>query len=164
MPSKNNFVPGLGAPNQLGQLTFGLRYGNPHITILASDQWHSHWDGGPLFSPSQRWLVWQTETPGIVLIGMINHFGENAELDAATARQILDLLTAGVADAGGGNRQVMRGLSANQAPLRITETPSWIRKHGKGRVAAALTAAKAKSPRDCVACHAGAVSGVFDND
>jgi hypothetical protein len=107
--------------------------------------------------PARSWVA--------VMAGLKDHFGENAALDAATNKQILDLLTAGAADTAGGNRHVMRGLSADQTPLRITELPSWIHEHGKGRVsAAALAKAKAKSPSDCVACHAGAAHGQFDDE
>ena len=107
--------------------------------------------------PARSWVA--------VMAGLKDHFGENATLDAAANKVILDLLTAGAADAAGGNRHVMRGLSADQAPLRITELPSWIREHGKGRVsAAALAKAKAKSASDCVACHAGAAQGRFEDE
>jgi hypothetical protein len=107
--------------------------------------------------PARSWAA--------VMAGLSDHFGENAALDASTTQQITDLLTANAADAAGRNRHALRGLSAQQSPLRITETPYWIRKHGKGRVSAAkLAAAKAKSPSDCVACHAGAVRGQFDDD
>jgi hypothetical protein len=107
--------------------------------------------------PARSWTA--------VMGGLGNHFGENAALDAATTKEILDLLTARAADTGGGNRRVMRSLSASQTPLRITETPSWIREHGKGRVSPlALASAKAKSASDCVACHAGAPRGQFGDD
>jgi hypothetical protein len=99
------------------------------------------------------------------MAGLTNHFGENAALDAATTKQIADLLVANAADASGGNSRVLRGLSATQAPLRITETPYWISKHGRGRVSpVALAAVKAKSASDCVACHGGAAKGQFDDD
>jgi hypothetical protein len=111
----------------------------------------------PSLLPARSWVA--------VMSGLKEHFGENAALDAATNKQIQDLLTAGAADAAGGNRHVMRGLSANQTPLRITELPSWIHEHGKGRVsAAALAKAKAKSPSDCVACHTGAAQGRFEDE
>ena len=99
------------------------------------------------------------------MAGLKDHFGENASLDAATTKQILDLLTAGAADGPRSDRHALRGLSADQTPLRITETPSWLREHGKGRVStAALAKAKAKSPSDCVACHAGAAKGQFEDE
>lgn len=107
--------------------------------------------------PARSWVA--------VMAGLSSHFGENASLDAATNKQILDLLTAGAADAPGGDRHVLRGLSANQTPLRITEMPYWLREHDRGRVsAAALAKAKAKSPSECSACHAGAAQGRFEGE
>ncbi len=107
--------------------------------------------------PARSWTA--------LMASLGNHFGENAALDSATTKQIADLLTTTAADAAGRNNRALRGLSATQTPLRITETPYWISKHGQGRVAAtALAAVKAKSASDCVACHAGASSGQFDDD
>jgi hypothetical protein len=107
--------------------------------------------------PARSWTA--------LMAGLANHFGENAALDAATTKQIADLLTATAADASGRNSRALKGLSDAQTPLRITETPYWIGKHGKGRVSAsALAAVNAKSPSNCVACHAGATRGQFDDD
>lgn len=111
----------------------------------------------PSLLPARSWSA--------VMAGLKDHFGENATLDAATTKQILDLLTEGAADGPSGNRHALRGLSADQTPLRITEMPSWLREHGKGRVStAALAKAKAKSASDCVACHAGAAKGQFEDE
>jgi hypothetical protein len=106
--------------------------------------------------PARSWTA--------VMAGLTSHFGENAGLDAATTKEITSYLTAHAADAAGGNRRVMAGLSATEAPLRITETPYWIRKHNGRVTQAKLTAAKAKGATDCVACHAGAAAGQFEDD
>lgn len=95
-----------------------------------------------------------------------NHFGENAELDDATRQAITAYLTASAADQRGGSGKILRGLSAEAAPLRISELPWFLRKHEKkGRVApATLKRRGAKSAADCKACHPQAERGQFDDD
>lgn len=93
-----------------------------------------------------------------------NHFGDNAELDAATTKRITDYLTANAAETA--DRHVLRGLDADAAPARATELPWWKHKHDKrDRVApAALARAGAKYKGDCKACHKEAERGVFEDD
>ena len=98
--------------------------------------------------------------------GLDDHFGDNAALKTRPRKHITDYLTANAADKAGDNRRTLRGLSASDAPLRITELPSWKRKHErKDRVApAALKRAGAKFKGDCKACHKEAEQGVFEDD
>lgn len=95
-----------------------------------------------------------------------DHFGENAELDEATARTIADYLAANAGDTRQGASKLMRGLDAKATPARITELPWWKRKHErKNRVAPATLAKKgAKFKGDCKACHKDAEKGFFDED
>jgi hypothetical protein len=95
---------------------------------------------------------------------LADHFGDNAELDAATAKRITDYLTANAAESA--DRHVLRGLDANAVPARITELPSWKRKHEKrDRVAPdKLVRAGAKFKGDCKACHKEAERGIFEDD
>jgi hypothetical protein len=97
---------------------------------------------------------------------LANHFGDNAELDAALTKRVGDYLAANAADGPSGSRKVLRGLAPTAAPMRITELPWWKRKHEKkDRVAAATLARKgAKFKGDCKACHEDAERGVFDDD
>lgn len=98
--------------------------------------------------------------------GLAEHFGDNAELDAAAAAKIADYLVANAADARGRGGRLTRGLAAEAAPLRITETPWWTRKHErKNRVApATLKKRGAAFKGDCKACHTQAEQGVFEDD
>lgn len=98
--------------------------------------------------------------------GLAEHFGDNAELDAATRQRIADYLTADAAGARRGDAKVLRGLKASVTPDRITELPWWTRKHEKkDRVAPRTLEAKgAKFKGDCVACHKQADRGIFDDD
>ncbi|KIZ45873.1 MULTISPECIES: diheme cytochrome c [Rhodopseudomonas] len=93
-----------------------------------------------------------------------DHFGDNAELDAASVKHIADYLTANSAETA--DRYILRGLSPDTVPARITELPMWKRKHEKrDRVAPkALARAGAKFKGDCKACHKEAERGIFEDD
>ena len=108
--------------------------------------------------PARSWTA--------IMSGLDDHFGDNAELDAETARRIGAYLTANSADGRGARSEIPRGLQQGTAPLRITELPWWQRKHEKrGRVAPTTLARRgAKAKSDCVACHQDAARGFFDDD
>lgn len=108
--------------------------------------------------PARSWTA--------IMAGLKDHFGENAELDAETARRIGDYLTANAADSRGARSEALRGLQQSSAPLRITELPWWLQKHEKkGRVSPATMQRRgAKLKSDCVACHVDAARGSFDDD
>lgn len=95
--------------------------------------------------------------------GLDKHFGENASLDPATQADILKFLEAHAADRGSGmGRRVMR-MDGNAAPLRITETRWFVRKHDE--VPRATWSRKSiGSPAHCAACHRQAEQGNFEED
>ena len=95
----------------------------------------------PQFLPARSWQA--------IMAGLPTHFGENASLDPDTERQISEYL---VANAAGTGSPVFRGLDSNAAPLRITETPFWIRLHHELR-ASVFDRPDVKSKSNCVACH-----------
>jgi hypothetical protein len=111
---------------------------------------------GPEFLPARSWVA--------LTDGLANHFGENATLDPAIKQEIADYLVAHAADASGGNGHYMRGLKASATPLRITETPYWIGKHRHEVSAADFLSPNVKSKANCVACHAGAARGLYEDD
>lgn len=76
------------------------------------------------------------------------HFGDNASVDANTARDILGYLKR---HAGSGSQH-----SANT--LRITDTPWFSRKHREFS-ATAWDNPAVKSPSNCTACHVDAARG-----
>ena len=92
-----------------------------------------------------------------------NHFGDDASVDAATASRITRYLTINAADSGGSQGdKLVRGVSANNPPLRITELPNWVRKHRK--VPAWEWVHKdVRTRANCAACHADAERGYYDN-
>ncbi len=96
--------------------------------------------------------------------GLDKHFGENAGLDAATAREITDYLVNNSGEKSGDRRasRFMESLPAGATPLRITETPYFRRKHDAREISPEVwKRAKVGSPANCTACHAGAEKGDF---
>ena len=92
------------------------------------------------------------------------HFGTDLGLDAGTSAAILAFLTANAAErhlteAG---LKIDRSLAPNAAPLRITETPYWIKKHREIPNATWL-APKVKSKTNCDACHLDAMQGTYED-
>jgi cytochrome c553 len=112
----------------------------------------------PVFLPARSWEK--------MMAGLQDHFGENAELDGATTKRISDYLTANAGDSGFFRGHALRGLRKTDTPLRISETPWFLRKHRKrGRISpAALRRAKAKTVADCGACHRDAAQGYYEDD
>ncbi|MDP3440685.1 MAG: diheme cytochrome c [Azonexus sp.] len=92
-----------------------------------------------------------------------NHFGDDASLDAPTATRVSDYLVANAADNAGQRYgdKLLRGVSAKNAPLRITELPKWIKEHRK----VPDWEWKHKDVRtraNCTACHVDAETGYYD--
>ncbi len=111
----------------------------------------------PAFLPKASWQR--------LMSGLDQHFGENASLDPATQADILRFLEANAADSGNSRTgsRVMRSMGAREAPLRITETRWFVRKHDE--VSRATWARKSVgSAANCAACHRQAEKGVFDED
>jgi mono/diheme cytochrome c family protein len=91
-----------------------------------------------------------------------SHFGEDASLGAPASEAIATYLADHAADGPQtkGGKRFMAGLSATDAPLRISDTPFWQRAHNE-LSAAAFTTATVKSPANCIACHKTAARGEF---
>ena len=99
-----------------------------------------------------------------LMAGLSDHFGENASLDPATTQHITDLLVANAADAGGRESRVLRGLGQADTPLRISETPWWIRAHQGEVHPGAFQDPRVGSKANCIACHRGASKGYYGDD
>ena len=65
---------------------------------------------------------------------------------------------ANAADSPNGNPRILYGIAATDTPLRITETPWWIRRH-REVPASAFTRANVKSKSNCLACHGNGAYG-----
>lgn len=94
----------------------------------------------PRMLPAKSWTA--------LVAGLKDHFGQNAEVDAATAKTLEGWLRANSDPRTAG------------APLRITELGWWRREHRE--VSSAVYARKAIStPANCSACHPRANQGAF---
>jgi hypothetical protein len=94
-----------------------------------------------------------------------NHFGEDASLDEKTKKEILDFLILNSSDKAYGRRgtKILATISSNDAPLRISETAYFNRKHDE--ISPAIFKRKSiGSKANCLACHKGAESGNFEED
>jgi len=98
-----------------------------------------------------------------MVAGLKDHFGENADVDQATAEHILAYLVAH-ADVPRAPRQAKAAqVALAEPPLRITEQGWFKGKHGPRRISAdALKRKNARSAADCMACHREAEQGMFD--
>lgn len=97
-----------------------------------------------------------------MMSGLDKHFGENATLDTVTQKEITEFLAANSADRSSSRRsaKVAQSIPAQSAPLRISETAWFIRKHDEVR-ADVWKRPKVGSPANCIACHGGAEQGDF---
>ncbi len=95
-----------------------------------------------------------------------DHFGENAELDAETLKELTQYAVANAADHSRFKRSVkiMRSLRDSDTPLRITKTRYIINKHDELSARDITANPKVKSLSNCQACHARPETGSFSED
>ena len=124
------------------------RSGLPSAALRTTAQWATytaecgscHMAFPPHMLPAKSWSV--------IMGGLADHFGSNAEVDAAT-RRTLDVWLAENGSREGGD-----------APLRITSLGWWRREHDE--IDTQVYKRKAiMSPANCAACHPGANEGAF---
>ncbi len=99
-----------------------------------------------------------------IMNGLSDHFGEDASLNAKMTASIRNYYVDNAANSGWRGSKFMRGLDNDSAPLRITETPYWVREHNHEVPARAWKDPKVKSKANCIACHKRANSGNYDDD
>ncbi len=109
----------------------------------------------PQFLPARSWNK--------LIDGLKDHFGESAALDAATSEVIRTYLVSHAADASGEDNRFLRNLDKTDTPLRISDTPYWIQRHGE-IPAEVFTHPKIKSKANCTACHQNADKGGFEDE
>jgi hypothetical protein len=90
------------------------------------------------------------------------HFGQDASLDAAATKALLDYLVQNSAERGANRRSArfLGAVAATATPLRITENAYFAREHREVSPAA-WKLSKVGSPANCNACHADAEQGSF---
>lgn len=111
----------------------------------------------PGLLPERSWIK--------MMNGLENHFGENASLDDSAKKEVLDFLVLNSSDRGGSRRgmKILNSIPRNDAPLRISETQYFIRKHNEIRPDVYKRKAIG-SAANCIACHSGAEKGDFEEE
>lgn len=110
----------------------------------------------PGFLPARSWRQ--------LMNGLADHFGEDASLDDEPRQEILKFLIRNAADhksASRRSKKIAKLIEPDQAPLRITETAFWQRRHGSVR-AWVWKRPSVQSKAKCSACHRDAEKGIFD--
>ncbi|MFP5403408.1 MAG: diheme cytochrome c [Gammaproteobacteria bacterium] len=168
----NYVLRGIGVLTAVGTLT---------LLAFSLPPKEARGDGGDDLMPRLTHKAWQQECgschlaypPALLpkaswqrlMAGLDDHFGENASLDPATRADILRFLEAHAADSGSSRMggKVMQRMDAKAAPLRITETAWFVKKHDE--VPASTWRRKSVgSAANCAACHRQAEQGNYDED
>ncbi|MBF0354229.1 MAG: cytochrome C [Alphaproteobacteria bacterium] len=107
---------------------------------------------------------WLTQESWKKVMGSLdNHFGDDARLPEERRAAVESVLLAGAGDAKTGRASpFLKSVKGDPAPIRLTETFGFQRKHGKIKLGAAAMA-RIKSLANCVACHPKAAEGVFED-
>jgi hypothetical protein len=110
----------------------------------------------PGFLPTRSWKK--------IMGNLENHFGENASLDKPVASEIEIFLLSNAADKPTSSirsQKIAKMIPATDTPLRIIETPFWIKKH-RGIKKYVWKRPKIPSKSSCDSCHRDANKGIYD--
>ena len=132
------------------------RYKPVQDQVVAKECSACHMAFQPQMLPKKSWQK--------IMDGLSSHFGEDASLEAKTVAHIKTYHLKNAADSSWLGGKFMRGLSKTSAPMRITETPYWVREHNEEVPGRAWKDPKVKSKANCMACHKRANSGDYDDD
>ncbi len=96
--------------------------------------------------------------------GLEDHFAENAELEAVDAEQLTAYLTENAADTSDYKRSrgISRSLAKDDAPLRISTTRYFKRKHHELPDRMVKNNPNVRSFSNCELCHERAAQGSYD--
>ncbi len=114
-----------------------------------------HFPYQPGLLPARSWIK--------VMAGLEDHFGENAELPAGDAKILTDYLVKNAADHANYKRskKIMKTLAPDDAPLRASETPYFIKKHNQLSRKMVQDNPEVMSISRCDACHTKVNKGSF---
>ncbi len=138
----------------------------PHVAFVGAKlpdnaQWRDecgscHLAFHPSLLPARSWQRMMAEQD--------KHFGTDLALDEATSKALLDFMVSNAAE--NSNREaavkINSSIKPGDAPLRITETPYWDKKHSEISEAE-WRLPKVKSKVNCAACHQDAEAGTFED-
>lgn len=115
-----------------------------------------HFAFQPGLLPEKSWRKMMT--------GLEDHFGDNAELDAATQKSLLDYLVANSADKSNykRSRRIAESLRPDEAPLRVSDTLYFQRKHDEIPIRFVAGNKEVGSYSKCEACHTRAENGSYN--
>jgi len=110
----------------------------------------------PSLLPARSWQS--------LLAGQDRHFRDDLGLEAATVAKLLAFAVPNSAEqhASEAAWKINRSVPADATPLRITETPYWVKKH-REIAAADWKNPKVKSKANCAACHQDAEAGTYED-
>lgn len=131
-------------------------------TQLADDaQWREecgscHLAFHPSLLPARSWKKLMAEQE--------KHFGADLALDEPTRDALLAFMANNAAErlATEAAFKINRSVKPETTPLRITETPYWIRKH-RGIAESEWRLPRVKHQANCAACHLDAEAGTFED-
>jgi nitrate/TMAO reductase-like tetraheme cytochrome c subunit len=128
--------------------------GSKYVSTVTNAKWKAecgacHVNYPPDLLPAESWRA--------LMSGLDKHFGSDASLDAATAREISGFLEQ---NAGGEKFASQMFVSRGKPVLRITET-RWFRNKHDEVSKRDWGNPKVKSPANCSACHTQAESGNY---
>ncbi len=109
----------------------------------------------PEFLPKRSWSK--------MMDGLDNHFKVDATLDAADHKTILTYLTSNAGDSKYTTKhfsKMSNSIARDEAPLRISETPYFLREHRK-IPKRYIEQKEVKSIANCTACHTKADQGSY---
>jgi hypothetical protein len=97
---------------------------------------------------------------------MGDHFGDSAELDEETRKKLLEFAIANSADKSTYQRskKIMDSLVNMSSPLRITDMPYIIEKHGELIMSVVENDPEIGSLTQCDRCHRKAKLGIYGED
>ncbi|MEO5377655.1 MAG: cytochrome b/b6 domain-containing protein [Magnetococcus sp. DMHC-6] len=116
-----------------------------------------HFAFPPSLLPVRSWNLLFTQTA--------KHFGENLDLDQEILDPLQKFATKNAAEQLDSEAayKILHSLAPQEVPLRITETPYWIKKHAEISKTV-WNAPQVGGPVQCPACHIDADTGTFDDD
>ena len=117
-----------------------------------------HFAFQPGYLPEKSWRK--------MMAGLEDHFGDNAELDAETNKNLLDYMVANSADKSNYKRskRIMGSLRQGEVPLRISDTLYFKKKHDEIPLRYVVDNKDVGSYSKCEACHKRAEAGSYNDD
>jgi len=126
-----------------------------HNSVTFEECSACHMAYSPEMLPQRSW-----ET---IMNNLENYFGEDASVSPGNFEQIKAYLTDNAADSGWFNTRFAHGISDENIPLRISETPYWIHEHREIHPDY-WRSERVQSKSNCMACHRHADRGGYDDD